>query len=141
MAKQIIVPSSRRLLQLKHRGGGPGHLQEQLASCIQQQQQLRVVSSWSKLCQQLGVGSAGKRFKSAAPPLGVETLDPCQLEDLPIEVINRKKDKLDLTFEVRISAKFTNRKVDAVAACSTDIFMFHFRITVQHLNPRQHGRY
>ena len=102
MAKQIIVPSSRRLLQLKHRGGGPGHLQEQLASCIQQQQQLRVVSSWSKLCQQLGVGSAGKRFKSAAPPLGVETLDPCQLEDLPIEVINRKKDKLDLTFEVRI---------------------------------------
>ena len=115
MAKQIIVPSSRRLLLLKHRGGGPGHLGEQLASCNQQQQQLRVVSSWSKLCQQLGIGSAGKRFKSAAPPLGVETLDPCQLEELPIEVINRKKDKLDLTFEVRI--KFVpsskNSSIDA----------------------------
>eukprot|EP00092_Neocalanus_flemingeri_P028909 GFUD01031392.1.p1 GENE.GFUD01031392.1~~GFUD01031392.1.p1 ORF type:complete len:675 (+),score=189.08 GFUD01031392.1:55-2079(+) len=99
MAKQIFVLSSRRLLLLNHRGGGPGHLGEQLAGSAQQQQQLRVVSSWNKLCQQLGVGSAGRRFKSAAPPLGVETLDPCQLEDLPIEVINRKKDKLDLTFE------------------------------------------
>ena len=115
MAKQIIVPSSRRLLLLKHRGGGPGHLGEQLASGSQQQQQLRVVSSWTKLCQQLGVGSAGRRFKSAAPPLGVETLVPCQLEELPIEVINRKKDKLDLTFEVRI--KFVpsskNSSIDA----------------------------
>jgi len=99
MAKQIFVLSSRRLLLLKHRGGVPGLLEEQLASCSQQQQQLRVISSWNQLCQQLGVGKAGRRFKSAAPPLSVGTLDHSQLEELPIEVINRKKDELDLTFE------------------------------------------
>jgi len=99
MAKQIFVLSSRRLLLLKHRGGVPGLLEEQLASCSQQQQQLRVISSWNQLCQHLGIGKAGRRFKSAAPPLSVGALDQSQLEDLPIEVINRKKDELDLTFE------------------------------------------
>ena len=103
MAKQILVLSSRRLLLLKHHSGRPGHLGEQLVGANQQQP--RVISTWNQLCQQLGVTTAGRRFKSAAPPLAVETADPCRLEDLPIEVINRKKDSLDLSFEVRMKVK------------------------------------
>eukprot|EP00090_Calanus_glacialis_P001001 TRINITY_DN10726_c0_g1_i1.p1 TRINITY_DN10726_c0_g1~~TRINITY_DN10726_c0_g1_i1.p1 ORF type:complete len:667 (-),score=208.06 TRINITY_DN10726_c0_g1_i1:229-2229(-) len=97
MAKQILVLSSRRLLLLKHHSGQSGNLGEQLVGA--NQQQLRVISTWNQLCQQLGVTTAGRRFKSAAPLLAVETADPCRLEDLPIEVINRKKDSLDLSFE------------------------------------------
>ena len=103
MAKQILVLSSRRLLLLKHHSGQSGNLGEQLVGA--NQQQLRVISTWNQLCQQLGVTTAGRRFKSAAPLLAVETADPCRLEDLPIEVINRKKDSLDLSFEVRMKVK------------------------------------
>ena len=149
MAKQILVLSSRRLLLLKHHSGRPGHLEEQLVGA--NQQQLRVISTWNPLCQQLGVTTAGRRFKSAAPPLAVETVDPCQLEDLPIEVINRKKDVLDLSFEVRMKVKvhgdlkidgriYQNQATFKCFLILTIKYIFS-RTTVLHSNPRQHGKF
>ena len=42
----------------------------------------------------------GKRFKSVSTQLELDPLDPSEIKDLPIEVVTRKTDALDLTFEV-----------------------------------------
>ena len=102
MAKQILVLSPRRLLLLKQQGGcfGTTNLKDPL---ISGGQQLRVLSTWNQLCQQLKVERGFKstpQGSSTALPLGIETLK--NEEELPIEVINRRKDILDLSFEVRI---------------------------------------
>jgi len=58
--------------------------------------QSRVLSTWSQLCQQLGITAASRGFKPSGLP---EVLEDKQGDALPIEVINRKKDSLDLSFE------------------------------------------
>lgn len=99
MAKQILVLSPRRLLLLKQQGGcfGTTNLKDPL---ISGGQQLRVLSTWNQLCQQLKVERGFKstpQGSSTALPLGIESLK--NEEELPIEVINRWKDILDLSFE------------------------------------------
>ena len=50
------------------------------------------------------VFSLCRRNKSIAPPLSVGASHHSE-EDLPVKVLNRRKDSLDLTFEVRIVSK------------------------------------
>jgi len=64
----------------------------------------QVLSTWSQLCQQLGITTAGREFKETALPLSVNGLDDKHEDELPLAVINRKKDSLDLSFEDHTAA-------------------------------------
>ena len=95
MAKQILVLSPRRLVLAKQQGGCYKSLN--IKSHEVDGSQSRVLSTWSQLCQQLGITAASRGFKPSGLP---EVLEDKQGDALPIEVINRKKDSLDLSFEV-----------------------------------------
>ena len=97
MAKQILVLSARRLLLCKHQGG---RVIVPLDHVLQDNRHIRTLTGWNQLFNQLAVSTDGRRFKSATAPLPVERLDTNEEEELPLEVINRKKDTLDLSFEV-----------------------------------------
>ena len=96
MAKQILVLSPRRLVLAKQQGGCYKSLNIK-NHAVDGIEQSRVLSTWSQLCQQLGITAASRGFKPSGLP---EVLDDKQGDALPIEVINRKKDSLDLSFEV-----------------------------------------
>jgi len=97
MAKQILVLSPRRLVLAKQQGGCFRALN--IKDHGVDGGQSRVLSTWSQLCQQLGITATGRGFKPNGLPLNTEVLDDKHGDELPIEVINRKRDSLDLSFE------------------------------------------
>ena len=98
MAKQILVLSPRRLVLAKQQGECFRALN--IKDHGVDGAQSRVLSTWSQLCQQLGITTADRGFKPNGLPLNAEVLDDKHGDELPIEVINRKIDTLDLSFEV-----------------------------------------
>jgi len=96
------VLSARRLLLCKHHSG---RVIVPLDHVLQDNRHIGTLTGWNQLFNQLAVSTDGRRFKSATAPLPVERLDTNEEEEeLPLEVINRKKDTLDLSFEDHTAA-------------------------------------
>ena len=120
MAKQILVLSPRRLVLSKQQGGCLGALsiKEHEADVGNS----RVLSTWSQLCQQLGISAAGRGYKESALPLSVDGVDDKHEDELPIAVINRKKDSLDLSFEVRMNTTCAYHNAFKRELCAIGIY-------------------